>query len=197
LAGINFHATGFTHALTVKGTAFDDTIEAAGTAGNKVTGGDGNDTLLGGAGADDLNGGNGNDTITGGAGADFLTGGEGADKFLYTAAGQSVVNGPSFGSADLIQDFESGDVIDLSAIGALSGNVTNLGSFLDLSALLTKVSEEFLAHSGTTVFAIFQSDTTLIFADTNGNGAMNAGVDTLIAVTGVHDTELAGGALVV
>ncbi len=49
-----------------------------------VTGGSGNDALIGDAGANALTGGAGDDTITGGAGADSLNGGAGNDTFIAT-----------------------------------------------------------------------------------------------------------------
>ncbi len=60
------------------GGATNDTLIAG--AGNDVLiGGSGNDTLLGGAGADRLEGGIGNDTLSGGTGNDVLIGGVGSD----------------------------------------------------------------------------------------------------------------------
>jgi len=195
-AGMTFHTTGFTHALTVTGTAFDDTIEAAGTAGNKITGGDGKDTLLGGAGHDDLNGGNGDDTITGSGSGDFLTGGSGNDTFVYTAANQSVVNGADTSGADLIQDFESGDVIDLTGLASLSNNITQLGFAPDIISLNNAAISAFSANHGTV--AIGNDGTnTYIYADTNANGVLNHGIDMLIVLTGIHDTQLGSGGLLV
>ena len=78
-----------------------------------LNGGNGNDTLTGGAGNDVLNGGAGNDILIGGAGADTLTGGAGADHFVYTALSDSPASAP-----DLITDFSTGDIIDVSAIDA-------------------------------------------------------------------------------
>ena len=55
------------------GNANDDTI----------SGGAGDDDLIGGAGNDDIVGGDGADNITGGIASDNLTGGGGSDQFLY------------------------------------------------------------------------------------------------------------------
>ena len=72
------------------------------TGDDDLTGGAGNDWLVGGqldAGADKLSGGAGDDLIEGNAGDDILTGGEGADVFLVEADG----------GLDTIQDFVSGE----------------------------------------------------------------------------------------
>jgi Ca2+-binding RTX toxin-like protein len=89
-----------------------------------VTGGSGNDTIVGsgvanwldgGAGRDTIRAGNGNDTIIGGSGNDALTGGGGSDTFIFH---------PNFGK-DIITDFQIGgataatthDVLDLRGLG--------------------------------------------------------------------------------
>lgn len=73
----------------------------------------GNDKLFGGAGTDYLYGGNGQDELTGGKGTDHLWGNGGNDTFIFAAA-----NEMGKGSkADVINDFESGDKIDLSGVG--------------------------------------------------------------------------------
>ncbi len=68
------------------------------TAIEHVSGGAGNDTLIGDAGANWLYGEAGNDTLEGGGGADTLIGGAGADTFIFrTDYGVTV-----------IQDYEAG-----------------------------------------------------------------------------------------
>jgi Ca2+-binding RTX toxin-like protein len=68
-----------------------------------LDGGNGADTLLGGAGIDSLSGGNGADILDGGAGADSLSGGLGGDLFVFTGA---------FGT-DRVMDFGPADKIEL------------------------------------------------------------------------------------
>jgi serralysin len=77
---------------------------------------DGNLTLFGGAGNDSLRGGSGGDTIHGGLGADTLIGGAGNDSFQYRSVLESY-----FPNTDGIQDFATGDKIDLSRIDAIAG----------------------------------------------------------------------------
>jgi Ca2+-binding RTX toxin-like protein len=99
------------------------------TEGFTVTGSDWADTLIGSTGRDVIAGGAGNDVIRGGAGADVLTGGEGADTFVFASMSDS---GPSATARDNILDFvgslQNGvehDVIDLSAIDAISGGAND------------------------------------------------------------------------
>ncbi|WP_132962053.1 beta strand repeat-containing protein [Tepidimonas ignava] len=86
-------------AITITGGSGDDTLLGSGNA-DTISGGAGNDTITGGAGADVLTGGAGNDTITGGAGADVLTGGAGNDKFVIATATDSTL-----AKTDKITDF--------------------------------------------------------------------------------------------
>src|SRR6185436_4196129 len=85
---------------------------------------DGRYRVFGGAGVDSITGGQGNDIISGGLGADILTGGGGNDTFLY----RSVLESTSAGR-DGIQDFNTGDKIDLSAIDAIVGGGTSNDAF--------------------------------------------------------------------
>jgi Tol biopolymer transport system component len=72
----------------------------------------GNDTLNGNGGDDALDGGEGADKLAGGKGADSLAGGGGKDIFVFKK-GDSSANPET---ADVIEDLEAGDKIDLSSI---------------------------------------------------------------------------------
>ena len=87
----------------------------AGWGDDTVLGGAGNDTLRGGWGSDVLSGGTGNDTLFGGGWSDTLSGGSGNDTFAFEAIWEP--------DGDVITDFQSGDVIDLSAIDADINNL--------------------------------------------------------------------------
>nr|WP_245290963.1 hypothetical protein [Methyloligella halotolerans] len=76
-------------------------------------GDEGMDILEGGDGDDELHGGADNDTLEGGAGVDTLYGEEGADRFVFRSASDA--------DGDVIEDFETGDRIDLSFIDADAG----------------------------------------------------------------------------
>ncbi|MFO1006479.1 MAG: cadherin domain-containing protein, partial [Planctomycetaceae bacterium] len=78
-----FDATGATWSVNITGGSGNDTL----------IGGDLNDTLTGGAGNDSLSGGSGNDTLTGGLGADAFDGGEGNDSLTIDNLDTSVVGG--------------------------------------------------------------------------------------------------------
>jgi len=81
------------------------TVQQAAPDGGSLTGGVGDDILVGGAGADTLSGGGGNDTLLDGALGDFLSGGAGRDLFVMA----------DDGAEDRILDFELGrDALDLS-----------------------------------------------------------------------------------
>ena len=68
-------------AATLLGGDGDDTISLVGSqADHLVEGGNGNDVINGGGGAETLEGGDGNDLVAGGAGADVLRGGDGQDS---------------------------------------------------------------------------------------------------------------------
>jgi Ca2+-binding RTX toxin-like protein len=86
------------------------------------SGGEGNDTLLGGAGRDILNGGNGNDSILGGAGEDVLSGMAGNDRMSGEAGADLVQGGDGFdimngGTGNDTMDGEAGNDWVLGAAG--------------------------------------------------------------------------------
>src|SRR5262249_10522741 len=73
-----------TNTIVVSGGNGDDTISLGNAAlpPAQLFGGNGNDVLIGGSGADQLFGGNGNDTLNGGDGDDILFGGNGDDMVI-------------------------------------------------------------------------------------------------------------------
>lgn len=107
-----------------EGTSFGDGILGS-KADNKLWGMDGKDDVVGfkgddqvfgGAGEDYLSGGNGKDELTGGQGEDHLEGGGGNDVFIFADVNEM----DKGGKADVIEDFEDGDKIDLSGAGSFT-----------------------------------------------------------------------------
>ena len=74
----------------VVGEGGDDLL-SGGEGDDRVEGGDGQDVLLGDAGADQLYGGAGDDLIEGGKGADFIDGGDGQDTASYAESEAGVI----------------------------------------------------------------------------------------------------------
>jgi hypothetical protein len=120
---------------------------------------DGAFRLFGGAAFDTLTGGSGADLIFGNLGADSLTGGGGADIFVYLSSADS-----TSAARDGIQDFNLGDLIDLSRIDA-DGNASNgdtAFSFIGNAA--------FSNQAGQLRFENVAGPIWLIQGDTDGNG---------------------------
>jgi hypothetical protein len=82
-------------------------------ANNTLTGGEGRQLLIGLDGRDQLEGGNGDDQLAGGSGKDRLVGGAG-DDILEGGSGRDVFVFREGNGHDVITDFESRDVVDLS-----------------------------------------------------------------------------------
>lgn len=106
--GAQTFALGSFSKIQIDALAGDDTIDAAAAPTPLViSGGDGNDLLLGGAKADSLSGGDGHDTIFGGTGADTLHG-DADNDYLNPGPGADSV----FGDAGNDQVYSLDDTID-------------------------------------------------------------------------------------
>lgn len=93
----------------------DGNDQLFGEGGNdELFGSDGDDYLDGGPGDDVLWGQDGNDTLRGGPGADTISGIAGADTFIW-------LPGDLEGGIDVFDGFDSGDVIDVSALLSEAG----------------------------------------------------------------------------
>ncbi|MCE3289044.1 MAG: hypothetical protein K0R83_1056, partial [Caulobacter sp.] len=111
------------------GGAGADTLRGGGGI-DSLYGGDDNDKLYGEAGDDVLSGENGVDYLYGGAGSDNMNGGAGKDFFVLSAVSDSAV-----AARDVIELFESLDVVNLSAIDADAGAAGNQAfSFIGAAA---------------------------------------------------------------
>ena len=141
---------------------FEKLVFYGGSAGDTVTGAraasilggfGGDDTLTGRNAKDFLSGGEGDDTLRGGLGADTLSGGNGLDTFVYLASAECV--------GDTIQDFATGDEIDLSAIDAITGGSDDAFSFIGRTAFSNVAGELRTLKSGTNL---------IVAADLDGDG---------------------------
>lgn len=121
----------FTNAINVNASAATGNLNLTLTPAGTLTGGSGNDLLLGTAATNQVFvGGAGNDTFTGNTGADRFTGGSGNDTFVYqtntdvfSTAPAFTVNDNNINNIDQILDFQGngaqvGDVIQLGIVGA-------------------------------------------------------------------------------
>ena len=145
-----------------------------------LTGGLGNDFVLGSAGADDIDtqGGNdiidglaGDDKITGGVGADGMTGGLGADSFFWNSASE----GQFFSLLDSVSDFSvvEGDVLDFSGFITLGGgNVNDFVQLIDNGTDTTvQVDADGLANGANfTELVLLQNNTGLVVDDLLADG---------------------------
>ena len=106
----------------------NDTVFYDSAVPTEQQGGDGNDSLHGGSGADTLQGGDGDDTMSGGYGPDHLYGGDGDDvldepsidtggNVLQGGYGNDKIDGPSPNMRDSVDfsDHTEGMTIDLAA----------------------------------------------------------------------------------
>jgi Ca2+-binding RTX toxin-like protein len=136
-----------------------DLIITGNVLANRLYGNDNNNIHIGLEGDDIIGGLAGNDTIIGGAGRDLLTGGAGADSFVYQAITDSGTTGAT---RDIIYDFTQGqDLIDLSAIDAITGGGDDAFNFIGNSAFSNTAGE--LRYD-------YQGGYTIISMDVNGDG---------------------------
>ena len=140
------------------GGSGNDTL-IANDLGCVLTGGGGNDTLIGGA---------GNDRLIGGVGVDVLTGGGGIDTFVFST-GDSLA---ATGQHDRISDFTRGlDRIDLTAIDAISASGGHDGfHFIGASAFDGAAGE--LGYFYDSAHGV-----TVLVGDTNGDRVADFSID--------------------
>ena len=137
---LNDANVGVGQTLTINGAAVTNAVEslhidASGEIdGNlDITGGAGQDRLIGGQNNDIISGGAGNDEITGGGGADILTGGAGQNVFVFNGAADS--NDPN---TDGITDFDPfNDLIEFNGISGVDLNPIDHGTKANITAGIT------------------------------------------------------------
>ncbi|MFM9940451.1 MAG: calcium-binding protein, partial [Hyphomicrobiaceae bacterium] len=151
----------------VRGDDGDDLIDATGAGVNTarntfLTGGIGNDTIIGSAGVDTISGGADNDTIRGNGGPDSLSGGVGADHFVFDAP-----------SAASITDFAGGvDSLDFVVSAFSSGFTAGAAHFVSGAGPVTA-----FAFSSTEGWFFFDNSGTsngTLYWDADGGSGANA-----------------------
>jgi Ca2+-binding RTX toxin-like protein len=140
----------------LQGNAGDDDLDGE-LGDDDLEGGLGNDDVDGGAGDDDLEGNAGNDILDGGAGKDRMDGGDGFDDFVFDRLADS---GASFANRDVIDGFDHGDDVDLSALDA-NANMAGNQSF--------SFGDRFTGSAGQLQWDKLDSDSFLVTADVNGD----------------------------
>lgn len=152
-----------------------------------IDGGAGNDQLAGGNGSDALVGGDGADVLAGNAGADTLTGGTGADTFSFRISASFFAPVDStLPGLDVVTDFEGagaagGDVIALAE--STSRRMVFEGALAAMPAMGASVG--FGGNGFTEVFYAADGGDTVLFADSNDDGVLDAG-DFAVRFTGQH-----------
>ena len=145
---------------------------------DKITGTDGNDLFVTGAGADTVRGGagfdvifagKGDDVIDGGTGSDFMSGGSGNDRFVFALASLRA------GDRDIIIDGAAGDRIDFDAAAE---TVLRIGG-TSLAALTADTVLPTALVAGVTNIAIMDGN---IVIDLNNDGWFDAETDQQIVI---------------
>jgi len=178
-----------------------------------VTGGTGNDWMIGSVGNDSLSGGAGNDRLQGDVGDDTLNGGEGND-FLAGSGGNDVLNGDTGNDrfvlylnqgADTITDTGGTDVLDLRLTQTAGFGLYREGTALKLrqssSTDITTINNFWSATTGTQAGAGYIETADLRMIETNsflGTYALNLGATGSSAsewmIGSLGNDSLSGGA---
>ena len=170
-----------------------------------ISGGAGDDLIVGGAGKDVLSGGDGNDRIVGNSSADTMAGGAGNDFFGYNNKTDSVV-----AKEDAVSDFSAntwgygtdgaanskganlsdptkvtGDVIGLA--GLFSGVVTGIATFVATNAADAQTFIQNTADAGNLTGIALDKSTGDLYIDLESNGT----IDMVIELTGVTTVNTA------
>jgi Ca2+-binding RTX toxin-like protein len=106
-----------TLAVSITGGDGDDTLIGS-VDGDRLDGAGGNDTLDGGAGNDILSGGDGSDVIFGGDGNDTITDEVGTDSAIYAGAGNDTVRVDVIGGTATVDGGDGDDQIDVTSSGS-------------------------------------------------------------------------------
>jgi Ca2+-binding RTX toxin-like protein len=183
------------NAIDVEGGAGNDTLRIdhsngvfTDTDATTLSGGDGNDTLIGDVGNERLDGGAGDDVLIGGQGSDVLIGGDGADTFQWNPGDASdLIEGGTGADRLMFNGANANEAFDLSANGSrvrLSRNIASIT--MDINGVETL---DLAAGGGTdtvTVHDLAGTDLTTVDADLSALGGGDDGaVDEVVVPPGV------------
>jgi Ca2+-binding RTX toxin-like protein len=147
-------------------------------------------TLTGSNQVDVLAGGAGIDHITGGNGGDFIFGQGGNDVFVvHNAADSRQLAGNDLTHADTIEDWNTGDVIDIGALAQGAISVFNHGTVANF--ITADTANYFGAND---VAATTDGNTTRVYIDANHDGNFTLNQDVVIQLIGNHLNDLGNAA---
>jgi len=141
--------------------------------------------------ADTLKGGIGFNALVGGGGNDQLYGGSGPNEYVYQSAADSHLgSGGSLANVDTINNFHSGDIINIDDLVGGSPAVLNKGTVVNIPT--SDIQNFFNNGVGNVQVAVeYDNSDTWVFVDANHDHNFNAGQDLVVKVVGNHVTDLA------
>lgn len=188
--GISLDLTGWSGVERVNGNDGDDTIDASSqTTGILLSGGDGDDTLIGGSAADLLIGGAGDDILSGGDGDDLLLGSTGNDSYSGGAGNDILMIGED---GDSVTDGGTGN--DRAIVYNAAGVSVTVGTWMSVERITGYLGDDTFDGTGGTerlVMAGREGDDTLI-GGTIGD-TLYGGVGNDILQGNEGDDALVGG----
>ncbi|AUN33076.1 beta strand repeat-containing protein [Niveispirillum cyanobacteriorum] len=161
---VNASANSSSEVVSLIGGQGNDSLQG-GAGADTITGALGDDSLTGNAGADVISGGEGNDVITAGAGSDSVDGGAGDDKFVVAAAAdftglatgiETVIGGAG---NDTLSFTEGGETINSTdLLGISSIEVIESASSTQTSGFTLTLTDSVYTANGSTSLRINAND---------------------------------------
>jgi Ca2+-binding RTX toxin-like protein len=197
-AGVNIvHGDATRDELAITGLGGNDRIDASALHADALKlgedGGTGDDTLLGGGGADVLRGGDGNDTADGNQGADIALLGNGDDRFVWDPGdGSDVVEGQAGHDAMTFNGANIAEQFDVSANGRRVRFARDIGAItMDLNGLEEIDLNALGGADRLTVNDVSGTDLTEIQPDLGGSqGALDDGAADQVIINGTPQSDV-------